>query len=205
MKNEKYNDSRRAFLGLLVKAPLIPAAVLLSRQASAALAPANLDYPHERANLSVVLYNCDCARLPYALVDRMNDLHEDEDDMRCQIFLRHRDGQKLRDLYETIIESSDADADSFVSSEASKDFMARLRIGAVAGGGEGRGRVREAHGQALWGLWHHGWVVPVGGRPGDSPAGEVCVLPRLGFTGACQEGRREMPGHGFRSRRRVCL
>ncbi len=89
-------------------------------------------YPHERANLSVVLYNCDSARLPYALVDRMNELHEDQDDMRCQIFLRHRDGQKLRDLYEKIIESSDADADSFVSSEAAKDFMARLRIAIMA-------------------------------------------------------------------------
>ena len=33
-------------------------------------------YPHERANLSVVLYNCDSARLPYALVDKMNELHE---------------------------------------------------------------------------------------------------------------------------------
>jgi S-DNA-T family DNA segregation ATPase FtsK/SpoIIIE len=89
-------------------------------------------YPHERANLSVVLYNCDSARLPYALVDKMNELHEDEEDMRCQIILRHRDGVKLRDLYEKIIESSDADADSFVSSEAAKDFMARLRIGIMA-------------------------------------------------------------------------
>jgi S-DNA-T family DNA segregation ATPase FtsK/SpoIIIE len=89
-------------------------------------------YPHERANLSVVLYNCDSARLPYALVDKMNELHEDEEDMRCQIILRHRDGVKLRDLYEKIIESSDLDADSFVSSEAAKDFMARLRIGIMA-------------------------------------------------------------------------
>jgi DNA segregation ATPase FtsK/SpoIIIE, S-DNA-T family len=89
-------------------------------------------YPHESANLSVVLYNCDSARLPYALVDRMSELHEDEEDLRCQIILRHRDGQKLRDLYEQIIESSDADADSFVSSEAAKDFMARLRIGIMA-------------------------------------------------------------------------
>src|SRR6266446_3292753 len=89
-------------------------------------------YPHERANLSVVLYNCDSARLPYALVEEMSELHEDEDDLRCQIILRHRDGQKLRELYEQIIESSDADADSFVSSEASKDFMARLRIGIMA-------------------------------------------------------------------------
>lgn len=89
-------------------------------------------YPHERANLSVVLYNCDSARLPYSLVDKMNELHEDEDDMRCQIILRHRDGAKLRELYEKIIESSDADADTFVSSEAAKDFMARLRIGIMA-------------------------------------------------------------------------
>jgi S-DNA-T family DNA segregation ATPase FtsK/SpoIIIE len=89
-------------------------------------------YPHERANLSVVLYNCDSARLPYALVDKMNELHEDEEDMRCQIILRHRDGVKLRELYEKIIESSDTDADTFVSSEAAKDFMARLRIGIMA-------------------------------------------------------------------------
>ena len=89
-------------------------------------------YPHERANLSVVLYNCDSARLPYSLVDKMNEFHEDEEDMRCQIFLRHRDGQKLRELYEQIIESSDSDADSFVSSEAAKDFMARLRISIMA-------------------------------------------------------------------------
>lgn len=89
-------------------------------------------YPHERTNLSVVLYNCDSARLPYALVDEMNDLHGDEEDTRCQIILRHRNGTKLRELYEKINESSDADVDSFVSSEAAKDFMARLRIGIMA-------------------------------------------------------------------------
>lgn len=89
-------------------------------------------YPHEKANLSVVLYNCDSARLPYAVVDKMGELHEDEEDMRCQIILRHRDGEKLRGLYEKIIESAEADADSFVSSEVAKDFMARLRIGIMA-------------------------------------------------------------------------
>ena len=89
-------------------------------------------YPHERTNLSVVLYNCDSARLPHALVDKMTELHESEEDMRCQIVLRHRDGIKLRELYEKIIESSDADVDSFVSSEVAKDFMARLRIGIMA-------------------------------------------------------------------------
>jgi S-DNA-T family DNA segregation ATPase FtsK/SpoIIIE len=89
-------------------------------------------YPHERTNLSVVLYNCDSARLPNSLVTKITELHEDEEDMRCQIILRHRDGIKLRELYEKIIEASDSDADSFVSSEAAKDFMARLRIGIMA-------------------------------------------------------------------------
>lgn len=89
-------------------------------------------YPHENSNFSIVLYNCDSARLPYALVDKMSELHSDEEDMRCQIILRHRDKSKLRDLYEKIIESSLSDADSFVSSEVARDFMARLRIGIMA-------------------------------------------------------------------------
>jgi len=89
-------------------------------------------HPHEQANLSVVLYNCDSARLPQAIVDKIQELHEDDGDMRCQVVLRHRDGGKLRDLYERIIESSDSDADSFVASEATRDFMARLRIGIMA-------------------------------------------------------------------------
>jgi len=86
-------------------------------------------YPHERSNLSVVLYNCDSAGLPQALVEKMGELQEDEEEMRCQIVLRHRDETMLRFLYEKIIESADGDADSFVASEATKDFMARLRIG----------------------------------------------------------------------------
>jgi S-DNA-T family DNA segregation ATPase FtsK/SpoIIIE len=89
-------------------------------------------HPHEQANLSVVLYNCDSARLPQAIVDRLNDLHEDKEDMRCQVILRHRNAGKLRGLYEKIIEASDVNADSFVASEATRDFMARLRIGIMA-------------------------------------------------------------------------
>ncbi|MES2885640.1 MAG: FtsK/SpoIIIE domain-containing protein [Pseudomonadota bacterium] len=89
-------------------------------------------YPHERSNLSAVLYNCDSSSLPQAVVDRINEMHEDEDDMRCEVVLRHRDRDKLHRLYEQILESSDADGDGFVASEASRDFMARLRIGIMA-------------------------------------------------------------------------
>ena len=57
-------------------------------------------YPHERANFSVVLYNCDSARLPYALVGKMNELHEDEETCGV-VILRHRDGGK--GIYEKIL------------------------------------------------------------------------------------------------------
>lgn len=86
-------------------------------------------YPHEQANFTVVLYNCDSARLPQAIVDKIHEIHEDKEDMRCQVILLHRDRQKLCDLYEKIIESSENNADSFVASEATRDFIARLRIG----------------------------------------------------------------------------
>jgi S-DNA-T family DNA segregation ATPase FtsK/SpoIIIE len=86
-------------------------------------------YPHEKSNLSLVLYNSDSSRLPQAIVSKINDFHKDDADMRCEIILRHRDGEKLRNLYEDIIKASDDDPDSFIASEVTKDFMARLRIG----------------------------------------------------------------------------
>jgi S-DNA-T family DNA segregation ATPase FtsK/SpoIIIE len=89
-------------------------------------------FPHERANLSIVLYNCDSASLPQAVVNRVNELHEDEEEMRCEVILRHRDKDKLHRLYEQILEAYDADSDGFIASEASRDFMARLRIGIMA-------------------------------------------------------------------------
>ncbi|MBK9132450.1 MAG: DNA translocase FtsK [Gammaproteobacteria bacterium] len=89
-------------------------------------------HPHEHANMSVVLYNCDSARLPQAVVDRIGQLYEDEDDVRCQVLLRHGDASRLRDLYRAIISQGDADVDSFNASEATQDFMARLRICIIA-------------------------------------------------------------------------
>jgi S-DNA-T family DNA segregation ATPase FtsK/SpoIIIE len=89
-------------------------------------------HPHEQANMSVVLYNCDSARLPQAVVDRLGQVYEDEEDVRCQVLLRHSDAARLRDLYKAIVETSDSDADAFNASEATQDFMARLRICIIA-------------------------------------------------------------------------
>lgn len=89
-------------------------------------------HPHESSNLSVVLYNCDSARLPQAVVSKIGSMHVDDEELRCQVILRHRDGKRLRALYETILEAADEDADSYNASEATRDFMARLRIGIMA-------------------------------------------------------------------------
>ncbi|MBD2316355.1 FtsK/SpoIIIE domain-containing protein [Phormidium tenue] len=85
--------------------------------------------PHEKANLSVVLYQTDSVKLPLAIVNKLGDaLQEEGEEVRCQVILRHRDPTKLAQLYEQMIESSDVDPDAFIASEVSQDFMARLRI-----------------------------------------------------------------------------
>jgi S-DNA-T family DNA segregation ATPase FtsK/SpoIIIE len=89
-------------------------------------------HPHEHANMSVVLYNSDSSRLPQAVVDRIGQLYEDDDDVQCQVLLRHSDSDRLRDLYRAIVSQADSDADSFNASEATQDFMARLRICIIA-------------------------------------------------------------------------
>ena len=88
-------------------------------------------HPHERANMSVVLFNCDSSRLPQAVVDKMGSIHDDDEDVRCQVLLRHVDSQRLRDVYRGIL-SADTGADAYSASEATQDFMARLRISVVA-------------------------------------------------------------------------
>jgi S-DNA-T family DNA segregation ATPase FtsK/SpoIIIE len=88
--------------------------------------------PHERANLSVVLFNCDSSRLPLAVVEKLGSLQQDDEDARCRVILRHRDSKQLRLLYEQIVEASDGDGDAFIASETTRDFMARLRIGIMA-------------------------------------------------------------------------
>ncbi|WP_339307032.1 FtsK/SpoIIIE domain-containing protein [Paenibacillus sp. FSL L8-0435] len=88
--------------------------------------------PHEKTNLSIVLYNCDSTRLPETIVNSIATMHEAEDEVRCQIILRHRDTNKLNELYMKMIENTDSDADSFVASEVTRDFMARLRVGVMA-------------------------------------------------------------------------
>lgn len=88
--------------------------------------------PHTQANLSVALYNCDSVRLPHSIVEKIHMQNEENENMLCQIVLMHRNKIHLRRLYEQIIEDSGKEVDAFSNSEATKDFIARLRINIIA-------------------------------------------------------------------------
>lgn len=84
--------------------------------------------PHERDNLSIVLFNCDAAALPQAVVDAVRkDAERNEEEAMCQVVLRHTDGEQLRTLYQQLVQR-ELQQDGLHASEAARDFMSRLRI-----------------------------------------------------------------------------
>jgi DNA segregation ATPase FtsK/SpoIIIE, S-DNA-T family len=83
--------------------------------------------PHELANLSIALFNCDSAGLPTATVQGLAE--RQEEDVHCNVILRHTDVASLRRVYTDLIERADADPDAVIASESSKNFMANLRVG----------------------------------------------------------------------------
>ncbi|MGO7532760.1 FtsK/SpoIIIE domain-containing protein [Rhizobium leguminosarum] len=84
--------------------------------------------PHEKDNLSIVLFNCDAAALPQAVVDGIRaDAEKDGGDAMCQVVLRHTDERQLRALYQQIV-MRELEVDTLHASEATRDFMSRLRI-----------------------------------------------------------------------------
>ncbi|WP_315792546.1 FtsK/SpoIIIE domain-containing protein [Bradyrhizobium sp. SZCCHNRI1002] len=97
--------------------------------------------PHERSNLSIMLYNCDAAGLPLATVDALGSVH-DEDEMHCNVLVRHRDRKKLGKVYGELLERPEDDPDTLVVSETSRNFMSKLRIGVMLDSG---GSSAEAH------------------------------------------------------------
>lgn len=83
--------------------------------------------PHERSNLSILLYNADAADLPLATVRELTNLQEDFE-LNCNVSVRHQDSGKLRRIYAELVSKSDADPDLSVASETSDNFMSKLRI-----------------------------------------------------------------------------
>lgn len=81
--------------------------------------------------MSLVLYNCDSARLPQQVVEGMSALREDED-IRCQVMMRHTNSARLREIYRSILTDNSDTGQLLSPSEATQDFMARLRISVIA-------------------------------------------------------------------------
>lgn len=93
--------------------------------------------PHERSNLSIMLYNCDAAGLPLATVNALGSSVHDQEEMHCNVLVRHRDRPKLSRIYSELLERSEGDPDALVVSETSRNFMSKLRIGVLLDGGVG--------------------------------------------------------------------
>ena len=84
--------------------------------------------PHEKDNLSIVLFNCDAAALPQAVVDAVRaDAEREGEDAMCQVVLRHTDAEQLRSIYQQLVQR-ELQQDGLHASETSRDFMSRLRI-----------------------------------------------------------------------------
>jgi S-DNA-T family DNA segregation ATPase FtsK/SpoIIIE len=92
--------------------------------------------PHERSNLSIMLYNCDAAGLPLAAINSLSSM-QDEEEIHCNVLVRHRDRNRLGHVYNELLERSGTDADAVVVSESSRTFMSKLRIGISMDGASG--------------------------------------------------------------------
>ncbi|MDD2338380.1 MAG: hypothetical protein PHD01_17630, partial [Geobacteraceae bacterium] len=88
--------------------------------------------PHERDNLSVLLYNCDSPELPSTLVEYLNKLNRESKNgaITCHILLMHHDEKHLRHLYRDLVARSDYDGDD--PSETTGDFLSKVRINITA-------------------------------------------------------------------------
>lgn len=88
--------------------------------------------PHERDNLSVLLYNCDSPELPSALVESLNKLNRESKNgaITCQVLLMHHDENHLRHLYRDLVARCDFDGED--PSDTTGDFLSKVRINITA-------------------------------------------------------------------------
>lgn len=97
--------------------------------------------PHEQDNLSVALYNTDSNALPLAVVEEINKLNQERkktvrengeaDEITCQVVMTHRDTNRLRDAYKTLL-SRASDPDEILGTEVTGEFLSRVRINIIA-------------------------------------------------------------------------
>jgi S-DNA-T family DNA segregation ATPase FtsK/SpoIIIE len=88
--------------------------------------------PHERDNLSVLLYNCDSPSLPTELVNTLNKLNKERAACKitCQILLMHNNENRLRHLYRDLVAAGVSGEED--TADTSGDFLAKVRINITA-------------------------------------------------------------------------
>ena len=85
--------------------------------------------PHEKDNLSVVIYNCESQSLPQLIVSKLekeNDKSEQKGHqcMNCEVILTHQKQKSLQDVYKSLISLHGSDAEQ----DGSADFLSKVRI-----------------------------------------------------------------------------
>ncbi|MYM25505.1 DNA translocase FtsK [Duganella sp. FT135W] len=83
--------------------------------------------PHEANDLNVLLYNSDAAELPLAVVRELSGMQTDAA-FQCGVSIRHRDPEKLRQVYAELVSQSGDDQNLPVVSETSENFISKLRV-----------------------------------------------------------------------------
>ena len=85
--------------------------------------------PHERNNFSVVLYNAESKALPGALASELSTRVEQEHELQCDLLLTHSHPLRMRKIYEQQNVAVSDDSGSIMASEATQNFLSRLRVG----------------------------------------------------------------------------
>lgn len=85
--------------------------------------------PHERNNFSVVLYNAESKALPGALASELSSKVQQENELQCDLLLTHSEPSSIRRIYEQQNATVGYDSGSIMASEATRNFLSRMRVG----------------------------------------------------------------------------
>lgn len=85
--------------------------------------------PHERANFSTVLLDCEAEDLPVLVAKHLAREIDGEPHLRCELTVAHESPNKLRQIYERQNRRIGYEIESSLTSEAARIFMSRLRVG----------------------------------------------------------------------------
>jgi len=90
--------------------------------------------PHEQNNFSIVLFNTESKLLPRALENELSKKVEKKRELQCDLLLTHTNLMRIRKVYEQQNANVDDDSGSVRASEASRNFLSRLRVGFIEPG-----------------------------------------------------------------------